>query len=318
MSELVSIIIPAYNVGPYIEGCLKSVLGQSYPHIEVIVVNDGSTDNTPEILSRYENSDKRVKILSQNNQGPSVARNNGLAHVTGQWIMFVDGDDGLFKNSVSTLLSLAKKHEAEIAIGNFVRKPKCRNAHVRDSLLTPEQTLRRLFFQKGVDSSPWGKLYKKELFHGLKFREGIIYEDLDLIYKLFAKATKIALTTAKVYYYRHTEHSLMNTFSEKRLDSLEVTKRIEEWTAQKYPTLLAGARNRRLSANFNILGLLIANDAVSDYPETAQQCWDVIRRYRKKLLFNPKVRLKNRVGILVSYAGLKILSAFLRSYYGNR
>ena len=115
-----SVVIPAYNVGQYVAQCLQSVLSQSFTDFEVIVVNDGSTDNSAEIARSFADADSRVRVVDQPNGGLSAARNTGIDLASGKWLMFVDSDDMLLPDAMSTLLALAHDTESDIVCGGFV------------------------------------------------------------------------------------------------------------------------------------------------------------------------------------------------------
>lgn len=314
--DKVSVIIPVYNVEKYLDECIQSVRNQTYTNLEIIIINDGSTDNSLKIAERHALLDPRVHLLSQPNLGLSDARNVGIGCVSGQWLVFIDGDDMLFPNSILLLYSAAQKYKTDIAIGEFTRRNKIiRKNNSRDTLFTPTKAIFRTLYQNGLYPSVCGKLFRRDLFKGLKFRSGIYYEDLDVFYLIYCKSKRIIHSSSIIYYYRQTPNSILNWFSPKRLDVLEVTRRIEEWAQDKSADLVRASRDRRLSANFNILGLLAANDALDDYSEVACTSWTLIKNYRFDSLINPHVRLKNKIGILASYLGKNILLRILKRYY---
>lgn len=312
---MISIIIPAYNVEKYIGPCIESALSQSFRDIEVIVVNDGSTDSTPVVIQEFERSDSRVRVVNRENGGQSVARNTALDIARGDWITFLDGDDMLLPGALEILINEAVKTNADLVSGSFVRNLNETKNGKRSIELSPEEALLDILYQKYIQPSPWGKLYKKFLFDNLRFRKSILYEDLDLIYRIVAQTNKVIYTDTPVYFYRVTPGSSLNSFSKSRFDVLDVTERLEQWAASTSSSeVLKAARDRRLSANFNILGLIAANKK-KEYENVARSCWDIIKRYRFDSLVNPKVRLKNKAGIMLSYLGYRFASAALGRFY---
>lgn len=310
---MVTIIVPAYNAAPYLRETLESVKAQSFTDWECIVVDDGSTDSTLEIAESFRAADPRFRVVTRPNGGLSAARNTGLDNAQGEWICFVDADDTLFPHSLRHLMELTRY--GRLIVGGAMTRV---NAHTprRDrkinlNLFTPEQALSDLLYQRSLLPSASAKLYHCSLFMNESFREGILYEDIDIMYRLIRRSNGVALSDETVYYYRVTPGSLTERFTPRRLDVLAVTERMEQFIAAHYPALLPAARSRRLSAAFNMFGLLASPEAAAQCPGRAEECFDIIRRYRADLLRDRNVRLKNRLGILVSYLGptpLKLLS----------
>ena len=296
--------------------CVLSAVNQSYTDLEIIIVDDGSTDSTLSISNRLKELDIRIKIISQPNGGVSAARNSGLNLAKGDWILFCDGDDTLYPDAIQTLVDLAESTGADITSGDYTRKPTTESQTNNQYVFNSEEAILNTLYQKNLEPSACWKLYKASLFDNLRFREGTLYEDLDLFYKLFYKASIIAYTSKVISYYRPVGTSILNTFSAKRLDVLKVTELIDDWARESSnPKLLRAAKDRRLSANFNILGLLAANDALKQNKDTASQCWNIISKYRWQSLINPQVRLKNKGGIILSYLGRNILTKALARHY---
>lgn len=314
-NNLISVIIPVYNTETYLAPCLDSVLEQSYRNLEIIVINDGSTDFSLEILQKYSEKDDRIKFYNHDNEGLSVARNRGLDLATGDYITFLDSDDMLLPRSLEVMVKMIEKYSVDIVEGRVIRgkthgnisPPKIYHPKVYSS----QEAISRVLYQKELLPSACGKLYKTSLFDNLRFEKGIIYEDLDIFYKLYDKAIKILWIDFPVYFYRDTDGSIINTWKIQRLDVLKVTERLEEYIKEKYPDLLPAAKDRRLSANFNMYSLC------SLYGETekANECWEVIKSHRKISLFNSKVRLKNKAGILLSYLGKNFFKFFAKIKY---
>lgn len=320
---MVSIIIPAYNVEKYLRECLDSALGQTFSDIEVIVVDDGSTDSTPEIIREYAARDARVKCVSQPNGGLSAARNSGLDVASGEWVVFLDSDDILSPTAVSKLVKTAEQIGAHYVEGRWMQGTDSSRISWSDgssgalTVYDAEPYMTKVLYQDGVTPSVCGKLFARSLFDGLRFRPGILYEDLDLFYLLAEKADKIAVTEQCMYFYRSNPVGLTGRFSPRRFDVLDVTRRIEEYVAANYPHLLPAAHDRRLSAAFNMFGLIAAYDKAGVYSAVADKCWELINRYRRESLFNPRVRLKNKAGIMLSFFGNRVLAFVSGIVYGN-
>ena len=314
-NELISVIIPVYNAERYLASCLDSILSQSYRNLEVIIINDGSSDYSLRVAEGYAEKDDRVRVYSFENEGPSEARNRGLSVATGDYLTFVDSDDLLTPDSLEIMITYLLKYSADMVEGSFIRGKVYYEPTFKSKITVKQfnfiEAIDDLLFQTTLLPSPWGKLFKKDLFNDLSYKKHILYEDLDISYRILEKCKKIIWIDYPVYFYRKTEGSLMGTWTSKRLDVLKVTEKMESYIAERYPELLPAARDRRLSANFNMFALCSLND---DH-ENASKCWQHIKRNRKQSLFNPKVRLKNKAGIILSYFGKNIFNIAARRVY---
>lgn len=314
---MISLILPAYNAEKYLRECLDSALGQSYADIEIIVVDDGSTDSTPEIAAEYAARDPRVRVFSKANGGPSEARNFGIGKSKGDYLCFLDSDDCLYPDSLEILYE-GIATGAPLSTGRFTREKSVgRSKEVKWRVIDSQSAIADMMYQKSVLPSAWGKLFDRRLFDNITFREGITYEDLDVLYRVVAEAGKIAVTDSPVYFYRFNSTSLTNVFSAYRFDVLKVAERLEGYVAENFPALLPAARDRRLSANFNMLGLIALHDADGRYADIADSCWEIIKSYRRASLLDPHVRLKNKLGILCSYLGRGVLETVSKKFYGR-
>ncbi|WP_051205869.1 glycosyltransferase family 2 protein [Butyrivibrio sp. FC2001] len=219
MDKKVSVIVPVYKAEKFIDRCIRSIIGQTYENLEILLVDDGSPDRSGEICDSYAQKDERVKVLHQENMGQSEARNNAIKIATGDYYVFMDADDMAPAFMVANLLKYCEKDSSQICIGDFrVFKDEftCEDAECINN---------NAQVYKGSDIIPlmhtvpgekyvvmWGKIFKAELFEGIEFPKGRICEDLAVLYKLYDRAEKVALIDHVVYgYYRGNEDS--STFS---------------------------------------------------------------------------------------------------------
>lgn len=318
---MVSVIVPAYNVERYIGECIKSIIQQSYSELEIIVVDDGSTDSTSKILNEIAKTDARIQVLTQSNQGPSSARNTALDVASGEWITFVDADDVLLPRAIENMVGLAHFKDVDIVECVF-RDEESQSTKKHESkskmyIIESEKALSNILYQKpGFNNSVSGKLFKASIFSGLRFSSGKIYEDLEITWAIYSKASKILHYERPVYFYRNTPGSLLHIFNDRRFNVLSVTKDIENKARVINKNIFWAAKSRRFNANFNILGLLAAEEMMKAHKVIADECWEIIKRYRFKLLFNSKVRIKTKLGILVSYLGRTATIKLLKKHYG--
>ena len=308
---LISVLVPAYNAEAFLEQCLESIVAQTYRHLEIIVVDDGSTDGTATISDRWAERDDRIRVIHQPNGGHSAARNAALDAMTGELVIMVDSDDVLHPQFTATLLDLMQKHDADIAVGGYTAfygaepdfsghrggSPRSYDQH---------QALLTVFYQQGLTHSPWGRLFKASLFDGIRFPLGIIYEDLAIIYPLLKKCRRVVAIDDVLYGYRQHESNSMRVFSPRRSAVLDVCENLERQMQHDDPQYLDAVRSRLLSAYFNIL-LLSHQDKSGNHRQLEDRCWNGIKRLRHKCLFDPNVRTKNKLGIIVSHMGRRFL-----------
>ncbi|MBD5355731.1 MAG: glycosyltransferase family 2 protein [Bacteroides sp.] len=326
---MVTVIIPIYNAEEFLPEAIASVLAQTYTDWELILVNDGSTDRSAAICDAAARECRKIKVVHNSNRGVSNARNTGLDLASGEYIVFIDADDMIPPYAIEVMLKTAIDNKAEIVCGEIKefhgknpsfpisdahRHPHHRHPNFTVKLITGKTAAADSLYQKNVDNSVWGKLFTSRLWKSLRFKEGMRYEDLEICYRVFLEANMIVLLPQPIYWYRQHAGSYLHTFSVHRADALKVTDSIIEYVSTHCPDLLPAARSRRLSASFNILGLIAANpgnrSSVTD--RIADDCWEKIKELRGESLRNPNVRLKNKIGIMVSYImgrkGLELLS----------
>ncbi len=312
---MVSIVIPAYNLEEYLGEAVASVMTQSYTSWELIIIDDGSSDRTGEMCDAFSRSDSRIHSVHTSNGGLSMARNRGIALCKGDWITFLDADDVLHPRFLEIMVNAAGSTDADIINCDYRKFTEdiCRFDRIgeipRVEIYSPMQALERALYQRGgVSTSSWGKLYARGLWDNISFCPGILYEDLEVACRLWPTAGKIVHIPLRLYGYRQHPCSIIHTFTPRRADVLKITGQIENDAMANHPELLAAARDRRMSANFNMF--LESEKAVrrNGYPREEarclqQQCWREITRLRKQSMTNSRVRMRNRIGALMSYLG---------------
>ena len=218
----VSVIIPVYNVEKYLSKCLDSVIEQTFKDIEIICINDGSTDNSQNILQEYAKKDNRIMVVNQENSGLSVARNIGIAKASADYISFIDADDFIHPNFLKILYNVIQETKSDIAGCNFqkikgdsdiIPKPTTIKAIVNTS---PLQVL--LHRKNYIHFNVWNKLYRRTVIRDVRFPEGICFEDWVFNTIVFDNAKNFAWINQPLYGYRITNNSIMrSSFNEKKL-----------------------------------------------------------------------------------------------------
>lgn len=229
---MISVIVPVYNVEPYLRKCIDSILAQTYRDFELILIDDGSPDNCGAICDEYAAQDSRIRVIHQGNCGVSVARNTGLDAAKGEYVSFVDSDDWIDNEYLEHLYRLLVNFQAQIS---SCRAMFCTDmtGHVPDRhnvdtsvVLNGNCACVQPYLQDGlINVAPWGKLYVRQLWDGVRFPVGKIHEDQAVVPIVLYKAKKVAVSQEKLYFYRIVENSIMHKpFSLKRYDDIEAVE----------------------------------------------------------------------------------------------
>src|SRR5690625_4114525 len=235
----VSIIVPIYKVEKYIYRCVDSILQQTYSNLEIILVNDGSPDNCGEIADDYRNKDTRVKVIHKLNGGLSDARNKGMELVTGEYVMFVDSDDWLDKNTVEIMVNNSLNFKADVVQTAFYYayddKLLVDNRYYKESdpsvLLDNKALMYELVKNEKVKNFAWGKLYKTKLIKDIPFEIGVLFEDVFWAHQVMHQVNSYLILHEPLFYYYQRDDSIVATYSPRNLDIIKGLKRSEEHTS---------------------------------------------------------------------------------------
>lgn len=207
-------IVPVYNVEKFLSRCIESVLLQSFSDFELLLIDDGSTDQSGKICDEYAEKDSRIIVLHQENKGQACARNTGIEYVlsknTSEWICFIDSDDWVNASYIEGLYFAAVDMNCKISVCDFTKSESEMPSGIWESRrMTPSELYNQHFY---IIQSPWCKLFHKSLFTGGKYRfpEGILYEDSAVIYKIMFSQKELAFTDRSLYYYYQRPNSSMN------------------------------------------------------------------------------------------------------------
>lgn len=230
MEEKISVIVPIYNVENYIKRCVESILKQTYKNIELILVDDGSTDNSGTICDEFSKKDKRIQVVHKNNGGVSEARNAGLEKVSGEYIMFVDSDDWIDPFMMEKMYRTLKKYDTELVVCEpiyaYETHTNTPELSGESFLLDSKEALKLLVEDRRFRSVLWNKLYARRLWQDIRFPKGKHYEDVRTIYKIYDLCEKIAFLEQGLYYYFQRDESIVHS---SQIDSyLELVDAVEE------------------------------------------------------------------------------------------
>lgn len=247
MNQEISVIVPVYNVEKYLNRCIKSIVNQTYRDLEIIIVNDGSTDHCGEICDKWREKDKRIKVIHKENGGLSDARNTGMKVATGNYIAFVDSDDWIEPLMYETLMKVLIANKSDIVSCGFrkVQKEEPRKESSEHQLIQydAESALEAMITEKGMHQVVWNKLYKRELVEEILFEKGKYNEDEFWSYQVIGRVKKVTAIKNIYYNYFQRDNSIINeTYSLKRLDGLEGKENRQKYIDKYYPGLSGIAR----------------------------------------------------------------------------
>ena len=211
---LVSILVPVYNVEDYVGVCLESLVKQTYSSIEIIVINDGSTDRSLEIVEAYQEKYPQIQIYTYRNAGVSTTRNRALQKANGEYIMFVDSDDSIELNTVEEMVNMMEKENCDIVTCGYAFEFKHFKIHRRvckDGIMSNKEALHSLAKGTGINNYPWAKLFKRSCFNGVRFPANqLAFEDAYTIFKAIINSKRIGNISARYYHYNYRKGSLTN------------------------------------------------------------------------------------------------------------
>lgn len=305
---LISVIVPIYKVEYYLDKCVESIISQTYNNLEVWLVDDGSPDRCGKMCDEWAQKDARIKVIHKSNGGVSDARNVALDVMTGEYVAYVDGDDTVAPDYIECMYNLIVVHNCEMAMCNFVldyegKERAYDKSPYKETIYTPEEAVRELFYQGNFDDYPWCKLYHRSLFNGIRFPKGIIFEDTCVAYLIMFKCKKLAYCNRQALNYRIRSDSYEGApFSGLKLDSaLQVFQSLGKDHFDLIKHVEKAYRCRMLSFACHLL-LKTPKGYDKKYV-----FWEKIKEYRITVLFDNHARTQARVAALISYFGLSVM-----------
>ena len=311
-SPLISVIIPVYKV-PYdcLRLCIESCASQTYDNFEIILVDDGSPDDCGYICDVYGSKDKRIKVIHKINGGVSDARNCGLSNSKGKYVCFVDADDYVSSDYLTTLYELVEKYNCEMSITDFyshygrIEKSNTQSKYT-EKVYSGVEAVNEMFYQGAFDDSPWGKLYLKDLFSDISYPKGIIFEDTCVTFRLMLKCKKVVFSNKITYYYLLRKDSYEGApFSDFKLDSVFKTfDIIENDNADSLRYVQRSYKCKMVSLAFHLI-----LKAPYGYSRT-DELWHRIRENRISVIWDKDARRKTRIACFLSFCGINCLKWF--------
>lgn len=306
MSDLISVIIPIYKVEAYLHACIASVVNQTYTNIEIILVDDGSPDECPQMCDNWAKRDSRIKVIHKHNGGLSDARNAGIGVAGGEYIAFVDSDDYIKPDMIEKLHAALCRENADIAACGILscegEKESAWGCHslVGDS----EQILAMLYDDAAYPVSAWNKLYSRSCWKKLRFPIGKTCEDAFTTYQLVHDAKRIVMIPEALYCYRIRPGSIMtSSFSLKKMDEEEAWRCNYQFIEKNYPGLKKVAFDFYL-LKVNVLIHTMTQEDRNNYAEQFQSLRDILKRNWGYVVFFSKINLKQRIKLALDIMNL--------------
>lgn len=313
MSKKVSIVIPIYNIEKYLRPCLDSILAQTYTDLEVLLVNDGSSDGSGDICHEYQDKDNRFVAIDKENGGAADARNVALDRMTGDYVTFIDGDDYVSPDFIEKLMNLVDNYGAEIAICGWCNVdekgeiPFCKNDGTIKQYDTKE-AITALLYQEDFDTAMWPKLYKRDLFDTIRFPKGNLYEDIAIIFDVFLGASKVAFVDLANYYYLLRESgTTLKKFTKGKMDLIDVVDHIEQKIVGLYPDLQKATMSKYVRANFHIYMQI---PQTKEFEEERKRIRQNIKKRRRDVLTDRRTRKGTKAALLLTYFGFGFFMKF--------
>lgn len=308
---LVSVIIPVYNVSPYLAEALDSAVNQTYKNLEIIIIDDGSTDGSGEIGDEYKKNDDRIQIIHQENKGLSAARNTGLCLATGEFVVFLDADDAYRLDFVSLMVNAIISKKADLVICrcsvhqtiNKMTQSNCTSIEPKIECGDYDRIQALHAFVDGsINAGVWNKIYKKELWRNIQYPVGRFYEDQDTIFKIIDLCKKVCVIDQPLYFYRRHPGSITAECSRKNIDDCILAyQTLETYVNDGIPNLFT---EKELETRRKLL----LTRLIGKYTNTLQS----IDRFSEHSSID---YLRRRIIELGSMYGTQILSGHMKKLY---
>lgn len=311
-TNIISVIVPIYNVTKYLKQCLDSIIQQTYTNLEIILVDDGSTDQSGPICDSYKEKDSRITVIHKKNGGLSDARNAGLNICKGDYISFVDSDDYLSPYFYEILMGVAEKQNCDIvalkggtSFWDEEEEPVLAKSkeEIAVHYLSSHDVLERMLYQEIATGAQF-KIYKKETFNNIRFPVGYLYEDVATTYKPFFNAKKCAIVEADIYAYRKRRDSIIRqSFSSKKMICLDIFDQLVNDEQIKGVGLQKAAKSRVYAMTYSVFLQVPRSDK-----KTQRIIWNKLKTVQIDVMLDTSkiMRKKNRYAAFVSLLGMNI------------
>ena len=320
-NPLISIIVPVYNVKPYLNQCIDSIIKQTYDNLEIIIVNDGSDDGSDKICDEYKKKDKRIVVYHKQNGGLSDARNFALDKCNGEYITFIDSDDYVEKDYIEYLFYLIGSANAEISITEikkFIDGQSCEKSIGYDKtcekVLTAENAIRKMLMDDGFGHESCGKLFHRKLWKDIRFPK-LLFEDYATTYYLFSKVEQCVYGKERKYYYRLRPRSIMTSdFNEKQLVLLDIADEVEKYLLPIFPESIQEIKRRHVISYCKVMKKILDSD--ERFSEIQNRIISSVRGDARIILKSDKIRNIDKLKVLALCLNKNLFYLFYK--YGDK
>lgn len=317
---LISVIVAIYNVEPYLNKCIQSIVKQRYTNLEILLIDDGSIDKSAEICDKWANQDSRIKVVHKKNGGLSDARNYGLNIAEGKYIGFVDGDDYISDDMYEILYDCCQSNNAQIAVGSLtalVNDKQIRDYNGFKIYNTKEEFIKDAF--KGTLSvSVCNKLYNASVFKELRFNLGKTSEEAFIFLGTVEKSTRFVFNGTAKYYYVHRENSITTAhYSSKIYNVIDAYKQNYDIIETKYPDIIKVAEYRLFWAYRLVIDQIMLFSNYTVYMNEIKTLQGIIQKNFFKILLNPYTKCSQKIAYIMIASNLSLYLA-MKKRLGSR
>ena len=316
---LISIIIPVYNVEKYLDRCLESVINQTYKNLEIILVDDGSTDKSSSMCDEWKKKDKRIKVFHKENGGLSSARNTGLKKLKGDYFYFLDSDDTIDYDCIERMYNEALSNKCDIVISPYINvhhgeeKPYFKT--IDSKVLSVEDALKEMLLSNIYNVSSCGKLFKNSVLKNIEFPLGKLCEDNGTTYKFILNASKVYYINVPFYKYYINPNSIMTgKFNFKKYDLVELTNQMCEDLSKRYSSLSDACFRRMIYARLSFLRQAFEGINVNMKDNRIIECKTYIKKNFKKIMSCKIIPRRDKIATLLLMLGNSVFKISWKLY----
>lgn len=319
---MISVIVPAYNVKKYVEKCVYSIINQTFPDYEIILVDDGSTDGTSILCDELAKKSDKIRVFHKENGGLSDARNFGMDKAQGEYITFIDSDDYVAPTYLKELYEPIEQDDVDVTITLLTPFWENENPVVKYkdgyTVVSAEESVRKMLIREDIAHSAGGKLYKRYLWKDIRFPVGRLYEDYLTTFFVMENVKKVGITNTSLYYYLQRSDSIMHyKCTERTVTIVEATEQVTPKIIAKWPNLEVEAKDLQVAQCLKCKQQIL-NEAPHKFEVVEKNIEFIVDRNKKKLLFSKKTPRKDKVKILFFLLGDKIFKVIYNIFDGDK
>lgn len=307
--RLVSVIVPIYNVELYLPRCINSIINQTYKNLEVLLVDDGSPDESGKIADEYASRDRRITVFHKENGGLSDARNFALERMSGDFVTFIDSDDFVDLRYIEVLVGLLENSNVNVSmVGCQTFEDDSQTTQYDgqpfESVVYSEDDALNRALKVELRQSAWGKLYRKQLFNELRFPKGLLYEDLAIFFDVIDKSNGIVYTPLPLYkYFVRAESIMQQPFKLQQMDELRIIDIVMDKLETKRPDLHNMIQSRKVYSYLLVLGRILSSDNKTVFAAQKDEVEKKIKYFGKAILLDYNVKMSWKIRLFSLYIG---------------